>query len=137
MKKGTLHIAVAAAALLGLGATSVKAETPVVGPSNNTVELRVVNNNASIMRVYVQDANGRLHQLGRVSASDFKILEIPGNITAMGEVRIKLLPSEPVWSMFGSSDGVRTRDLSLKLGDAVNVFVETNLDETQVEIEKG
>lgn len=96
MKKGTLHVALAAA-IMGLGATSAKAETPAAGPSNNTVELRVINNNASTVRVYVMDASGRLHRLGRVSSSDFKILQIPGE----------------------------------------NLFVETNLDESQVEIAKG
>lgn len=137
MKKGTLNIAVAAAALMGLGATSVEAETPVVGPANNTVELRVINNNASVMRVYLQDAQGKLHQLGRVSGSDFKIIEIPGEITAKGAVQLKLFPSEPVWSLVGDADGIQTSGLSLKLGDAVNVFVEPTIERSLVEIEKN
>ncbi len=136
MKKGTLLVAVAAA-LAGLGATSAKADTPVLGPSTNTVELRVVNNHASRVMVYVQDAQGRLHSLGRVASADFKILQIPGQITAMGDVQIKIFPSEPVWSLLGDAAGVGTRGISLKLGDAVNMFVETNLYESQVEIQRG
>jgi hypothetical protein len=136
MMKGTLHVALAAA-LLGLGATSAKAETPVAGPANNTIDLRVVNNNASMVRVYVVDASGKLHQLGRVSRSDFKILEIPGALIAKGDVQIKVFPDEPVWSLQGGADGIRTRSLSLKLGDAVNLFLETNLDQSVVEIAKG
>ena len=136
MRKGTLYVAVAAA-LLGIGANSVKAENPVLGPSTNTLELRVVNNNVAVMRVYVQDARGKMHHLGRVAGSDFRILQIPGEIAAMGDVQIKAFPSEPVWSLQGASDGIRTRDITLKLGDSVNLFLETNLEDTQVEIEKG
>ena len=136
MRKGTL-VAAVAAALVGLGATSAKAESPVLGPASNTVDLRVVNNHASPITVYVQDAKGRPHYLGRVGSSDFKVLEIPGSITAMGDVKIQVYPWEPYWSLLGEAAGVATNGLPLKLGDAVNVFVETNLVETQVELEKS
>jgi hypothetical protein len=136
MKKGTLHLAIAAG-LLALGANSAKAETPVLGPANNTLEVRVINNNASPVRVYVQDAKGRLHRMGTVASTDFKIVEIPGEITELGAVQLKLVPNEPVWSLAGDPDGVRTRDLDLKIGDAVNFWVETNLTDSKVEILKG
>jgi len=137
MKKGTLHVAVAAAALMGLGATSAKAETPVLGPSNNTVDLRVVNNNASKVRVYLVDANGKMYRLGQVAQSDFRIMQIPGDIAAKGDVQIRIFPDEPVWSLRGDAEGIRTQTLELKLGDAVNLFVETNLDDSLVEIHRG
>lgn len=136
MKKGTLHIALAMA-LLGMGAPAAKAETPVVGPANNTVELRVVNNNASTVRVFVRDAEGRFHRLGKVSRSDFRILEIPGDMAAKGDLEIRVVPDEPVWSLAGPADGIHTQGLSLKLGDAVNLFLETDLEDSQVEINKG
>ncbi len=136
MRKGTLVVA-AVAALLGLSATSAKAEPPVLGPANNTVDLRVVNHHASPVTVYVQDARGRPHYLGRVASSDFKILEIPGKIAAMGDVKIQVYPSEPAGSLLGESAGVATSKVPLKIGDAVNVYVETSLLQTQVEIEKG
>lgn len=136
MRKGTLNIAVAAA-LLGLGATAAKAETPVAGPASNTIEIRVVNNNASTVRVYAVDASGRMYRLGRVASSDFKILQISGDVAAKGDVQIKVFPDEPVWSLRGDADGIRTNGLKLELGDAVNMFLETNLDESQVEIAKG
>lgn len=136
MRKGTL-VAAVAAALVGLGATSARAEPPARGPANNTVDLRVVNNHASPVTVYAKDARGRLHRLGRVSPSDFKILEIPGAITAMGDVRIEVDVWEPAWSLLGGSAGVVTRDLPLKLGDALNVFVETHLLDTWIEFERS
>ena len=136
MRKGTLHLAIAAG-LLAVGANSAKAETPILGPANNTLEIRVINNNASPMRVYVQDANGRLHRMGTVASTDFKIVEVPGEITALGAVQLKLVPNEPVWSFAGEPEGVSTRDLKLKIGDAVNLWVETNLTDSKVEIVKG
>ena len=136
MKKGTLHVAIAAG-LLALGANSAKAEPPVLGPANNTLEIRVINNNASPVRIYVQDAKGKLHGMGTVASADFKIIEVPGAVTAMGAVQLKLVPNEPVWSFAGDPDGVRTRDLELKIGDAVNFWVETELTDSKVEIIKG
>ena len=136
MRKGTLQVAVAAA-LLGLGATSAKAETPVAGPANNTVELRVVNHGTAAVRVYVVDASGKLHGLGRVWTDDFKILEISGDIAAKGEVQIRVFPDGPVGSLQGAADGIETPSLSLKLGDAVNMYVESRINASQVEIAKG
>lgn len=136
MRKGTLQFAMAAA-LLGLGANTVKAETPVAGPSNNTVELRVVNNNAAVVRVFVQDARGGVHQLGRVAGSDFGILEIPGALVAQGDVTIRVYPSEPTGSLLGEQDGIRTKGMTLKLGDAVHLFLEPQLSRSQVEVQRG
>jgi len=136
MKKGTLHLAIAAG-MLALGANSAKAETPVLGPANNTLEIRVINNNASPVRVFVQDAKGKLHRMGTVASVDFKIVEIPGEITELGPVQLKLVPNEPVWSFAGDPDGVRTNDLDLHIGDAVNFWVETNLTDSKGEIIKG
>jgi len=137
MKKGTLQIAVAAAALMALGATSAKAEPPVLGPANNTVDLRVVNNHATTVRVYLVDANGKTYSLGRVAEADFRIMQIPGDVAAKGDVQIRVFPDEPLGSLSGASDGICTGDLTLKLGDAVNLFVETNLGQSQVEIHRG
>lgn len=136
MRKGTLVTAMAAA-LLGLAADSVQAAPPVLGPANNTVDLRVVNKNASPIVVYAKDARGRPHYLGRIGSTDFKILELPGEIAAMGDVRIEIYAREPAWSLLGEGAGVGTQPLPLKLGDALNVFVEANLLRTQVEFEKG
>lgn len=137
MKKGTLVAAVAAVALMGVGATSAKAEPPVLGPTNNTVDLRVVNHHASTITVYVKDAKGRPHYLGRIGMADFKILEIPGAIAAMGDVKIEVHPSEPAGSLLGEPTGVQTAEIPLRIGDAVNVYVEPSLLQTKVEIEKG
>ena len=132
--KGALRVALATA-FLALGATAAKAENP--GPANNTLEIRVINNNASVVQVYVQDANGRMRSLGRVGRSDFKIMEIDKSIADMGAFEIKVFPDEPAWSLLGSPDGVRTQPLDLQLGDAVNFWVETAMADSHLEVIKG
>ena len=132
MKTGMLRIAMAAALMAG-STGALKAE----GPANNTLEVRVINNNASVVRVYVQDAKGRLHQLGRVGRADFKIMEVPKAIADMGAFQIRVFPSEPVWSLMGDDHGVRTNALSLKLGDAVNFWVETDMAASKLEVIKA
>jgi hypothetical protein len=124
-----------ATAFLALGAASAQAETP--GPANNTVEIRVINNNASIVQVYIQDANGRMRSLGRVGRSDFRVLEVDRNVAELGAFQIKVFPDEPVWSLQGAPDGVRTRPLELQLGDAVNFWVETALTDSHLEVIRG
>jgi len=137
MKKGTLVAAVAAVALMGVGASSAKAEPPVLGPRNNTVDMRVVNNYPWAVSVYVQDAHGRTHYMGQVRSSELKILEIPGAFAAMGDVSIEIFPSTPARSFFDENPGVKTSKIPLKIGDAVNVVVESSLLKTRVEHEKG
>jgi hypothetical protein len=73
-------------------------------------EVRVVNNYQSPVRVYVQDVNGRMHLIGRVARGQFKVLEVSAEIADMGDVRLKVYPNEPVWSLVGNTTGSRPRN---------------------------
>ena len=137
MRKGTLVTAVAAVALMGVGATSAKAAPPVLGPARNTVDVRVVNRNASTINVYVKDVDGQAHYIGRVAPLGFGVLEIPGSITAKGDVKIQFFPTEPARSLFGADAGVVTSAVPLKMGDALNVFLGQNLLNTKVQRDKS
>lgn len=136
MTTTTLRAALATA-LLAMGATSVQAETtgPAVtdGPSS-TLEVRVINNHGSAVRVYVEDAFGRMRSLGWVNRSDAKVLTVPARMTQGGAVQIKVFSDEPVWSPRAVPDGVRTMPLNLKQGDVVNFWVETNLTDSYLQI---
>jgi hypothetical protein len=131
MRKGTLSIALAAC-MVALNAGAAMAAEPPQGH-----EVRVVNRNARMVRVYVQDANGGLHMLGRVAASDFQILKVPAEVTAMGDVQIKVFPIDGFQSLAGGEDGIQTRGINLDGRDAVNLFVENDLGRSLVEIAKG
>ena len=131
MRKGTLSIAVAAC-LMALSAGTAKAETK---PEGN--EIRVVNRHATTVRVYVQDANGGRHLLGRVAASDFKVMTVPEAISAMGDVQIKVYPVAPFDALTVGVDGVKSRDITLQGSTAVNMYVECDLQSSTLEIAKG
>lgn len=131
MKTGTLRVAMATA-FLALGAASLKAETP--GTTNEPLEIRVVNNYTSVVRVYVQDVFGRLRSIGRVERSDAKVLTVPEGMTDRGAVEIKIYSDEPIWSPLAAPDGIRTMPLNLKAGDVVNFWVETAMADSYLQI---
>lgn len=122
--------------LAAFGATSLEA-AEVTGPNdeiNNGV--RVVNNYRAMVRVYAEDADGKLHKLGRVSRGDLVEFEIPEEVTR-DSFRIKIYPSQPAWSFVQDDFGVKTNPLNLQ-GDAdVTVWVEPELTNTMVEMSRG
>jgi len=121
-----------AIAFLAMGATSLQAEP--TGPAGNALEIRVVNNHTSAVRVYVEDAFGRMHWLGWVNQSDAKVLSVPAKMTELGAVQINIFPDEPIWSPRAAPDGVRTMPLNLKAGDVVDFWVETQLTDSYLQI---
>lgn len=135
MRKGTLGVAMAAC-LMAFNAGTAKAETKPEAKSGN--EIRVVNRHATTVRVYVQDANGGRHSLGRVAASDFKVMTVPAEISAMGNVQIKVYPVAPFEALtLAGVDGIQSRGIALDGKDALNMFVECDLQRSTVEIAKG
>lgn len=130
MKTNMLRAALATA-LLAMGTASLQAETP--GPAG-TLEVRVINNHTSPVRVYAEDAFGRMRSLGWVNRSDAKVLTVPARMTEHGAVQIRIYPDEPIWSPRAARDGVSTMPLNLKTGDVVNFWVETELTDSYLQI---
>ena len=135
MRMGALSM-VAAACMVALSAGTARAETDSAAPANDH-ELRVVNHHATTVRVYVQDANGGLHLLGKVGASDFKVLKVPAGVTSLGQVQIKVFPVSPFDALTQAVDGVQSRGIALDGRDALNMFVECDLSRSTVEIANG
>ena len=134
MTKGTLSVALAAC-LVAFNAGTAKAETEPVAPADH--EIRVVNRHATTVRVYVQDANGGLYLLGKVGASDFKIMTVPAKLAAMGAVQIKVYPVAPFEALSRGVDGIQSRNIELRDYDALNMYVECDLHRSVVEIARG
>ena len=132
-RMGALSVAMAAC-MATLAAGTVEAAT--VAPAADH-EIRVVNRHATTVRVYVQDANGGLHMLGRVAASDFKVMKVPAEIAAMGKVEIKVFPVVPFQALTMGVDGVQSRGIALDGKDAVNLYVECDLQRSTLEIANG
>jgi len=134
MRKGTLSVALAVC-LAALNAGTASAQTQSAAPADH--ELRVVNGYGTTVRVYVQDAKGGLYMLGRVAASDFKIMKVPAALTAKGMVHIEVYPVPPFEALTPATDGIATRSIELNGRDAVNMYVEPDLLRSVVEIANG
>lgn len=137
--------AVLAAAALSLGAapasalsTGGTATGPAVsGPDAVGHELRVVNNHLTEIRVFVTDAAGRTHHLGRVRRGQYKVLNVAADIAAKGPVQVKFFPADPAWSPMAHDGGIETSAIDLGDGQAVHAFLEAELTGSVVEIANG
>jgi len=129
MGRGTFWVAAAAAAMLGVDAGPTAAlNHEAEGP----LGVRVINNNASPVEVWVEDGHGRQRRLGRVAASDVRLLAVPEEAVATGQVQVKVYTDQPVWSNAGDQFGVRTRTLDPDELEVIQFWVEPNLERSQV-----
>jgi len=136
MKGRTVMGLATAAAMLAFGAGTVGAEV-IDGPEDSTLQVRIINNHASAVRVYVESADGREHSLGRVLPAEYKALEIPERLTALGDVKIKVFEAAPAWTSVPADSGVRTQALSSDDYSAIQFWVEPDLRRSQVELIRG
>ena len=120
--------------LVAFSAASVEA-AEIDAPSNDGARVvNIVNNFLSPVRVYAEDAKGRMHPLGNVAQGQFKTLEIPEQIVEMGAVRIKVFPYQPASSLMSNADGIGTRGLNLQADNFVTLWLETDLTASMLEI---
>jgi hypothetical protein len=131
MGRGTFWAAAAAAVMLAVHAGPATALDD--GPTG-ALGVRVINNNASPVEVWVEDGHGRLRRLGRVAASEVRLLAVPEKALATGRLQVKVYTDEPVWSNAGDQFGVRTRTLDPAELEVIQFWVEPNLERSQVEL---
>ncbi len=91
MYRVALMLGLVAASAVGVEAAEYQ------GSDEITTEIYVMNNHLADVRVFAEDADGRLHKLGRVARGDLRTFEVPEEL-ADEEFRIKIYPSTPVWS---------------------------------------
>ena len=125
-----------AGSLLVVGATSADA-MPLNDADGATLEVRVINNHAASVRVFVEDAKGRVHTLGTVRPAEYSAIEVPGELTALGDVKIKVFPAAPAWTSVPADSGVRTQALDADDFEAIQFWVEPDLRRSQVELVRG
>lgn len=143
--KHRVWTAALAAAALSFGAAPASAlssaspadGSTVAGPDAVGHELRVVNNHMTEVRVFVTDAAGRTHHLGRVRRGQYKVLNVSADIAAKGPVQVKFFPADPAWSPMTTDRGIQTSDIDLADGQAVHAFLEAELTGSVVEIASG
>ena len=125
----------AVAALLTVGAQAAWA-APAVGddgPAGHAI--RVMNNSASAIQVYLKDARGHMHDLGRVATDGRETFTAPTGLA--GPFQIEVRPVAPVAAPWTSPDGVGTHVLNVPDGTRVDLWVEMDLKKSRVEIPRG
>ncbi len=127
--------AIAIAVLATAGVPGSGAAVDTVPADDQAPEVRVVNNNASRIRVVLVDAEGRHRSLGRVAPRKAEIFTLDD--TAFEAVRVKIVIDEPVWSAANSGDAIRSRTLWLEEASAIHVWVERELTDSHIEVRSG
>ena len=129
------------ALVLGLVACSAVAVEAgeLSGPGDEvTSEIVVANGYRTQVLVYVEDSDGRLELLGRVSRGEVKRFDAPADVTERGDFRVKVYPiyNPDPWS--GWSDmGIKTQALSLDTGEMLILWIGRDLTASSVEVRTG
>jgi len=128
---------VALGMVLAAVAAAPASATPTVEPvAANATDIYVINNHLVDVRVYIEDAEGRLYNLGRVPRGALRNIEVPAEC-AGSDYRIKIFPSSPVWSPVPDDFGVKTNPLNNERDRQVTVWLEADLTQSLVEIDRG
>ena len=95
----------------------------------------VMNNHLVTVRVFAEDAGGKLHNLGRVARGRLGTFAVPAEVAA-SEFRIKVFPESP--DSFSGNDGfgVKTNPLSVERDRQVTMWLEADLAQSIVEISR-
>jgi len=120
--------------MVGGSAVAVEAAQPY-GPDEITTEIYVVNNHLVAVRVYAEDAEGKLHALGRVARGGLATFQVPEEFEA-DEFRIKVFPNSTAWSPIPDDYGVKTNPLDATRDRQVRMWLESDLTQSIVEIER-
>jgi hypothetical protein len=135
MMKGMYRVAL----MLGLvAATAGSVEAgEIQGPGDEiTTEIYVVNNHLADVRVFAEDSEGRLYNMGRVARGDLRTFAVPDDVAGT-EFRIKVFPSSPVYSPVPDDYGVKTNALNGDRDHQVRLWLEADLSQSVVEIDRG
>lgn len=124
------------ALLLGLAAFAAGATEAAAYAEPDEPGIHVMNNYGAMVRVYAEDAEGRLHRLGRVAQGELREFDIPAEL-AGESFSIKIFPSQPVWAPQQDDFGVRTNPIDPTVDRHVTIWVEPDLARSTVELARG
>lgn len=133
--KGMIRVALMAG-LVAVSATSVQAVEVRDDDDRYETAVYVVNNHRTDVRVYAEDAEGRLHNLGRVARGQLRTFDVPERVSD-ADFRIKVFPADPVWSPVTEDYGVKTNPLNSERDEQVRIWLEADLAQSVVEIARG
>ena len=129
-----------ATVMLGLvawSAVSVEA-AELRGPGDEVSnEIVVVNDYVTRVRVYVEDSEGFLHQLGRVGRGTVKRFEAPADILERGDFRVRVHPIDHPIDPWSNHVRIKTRALNVEDDETVFMWLRRELTRSVVEVRKG
>lgn len=113
--------------------TAVRAEE--IDPPTDviTTQILVMNNYLETVRVYLEDANGKLHSMGLLARGSIKDFTVPEAI-ASGTFRVKVYPAAMAGTRLSGEAGVKTNPLESPRDQQVRVWLEPDLPQSTVEI---
>ena len=122
--------------LVAMTAAPLNAAQAGTTADETETEVFVINNHLVDVRVFAEDADGKLHKLGRVARGQLGTFDIPGTVSGES-FRIKVFPTSPVWSPVPDDFGVKTNPIDARRDRQVRVWLEADLARSMVEIERG
>lgn len=122
--------------LMTMSTVSAEAREIASPDGELTTQVHVMNNHVTDVRIYIEDADGKLHNMGRLARGSLASFDVPRELTN-GEFRVKVYPSPPLGSPFADHEGVKTNPLNTERDRQVRVWLEADLPSSIVEIERG
>ena len=120
--------------LVALSAVSVEAAEPRDPGDEASNSIVVVNDYVTPVHVYVEDSEGFLHRLGRVSQGKVKLFEAPADVSELGHFRVRIRPIDPYP---GSNHlEIKTTVLNVEDDETVVMWLRTDLTQSAVEVGK-
>lgn len=129
----------AAAVLTGLvafNAASVEAATPSQPTDAVTHQIVVVNGSVIPVHVFVEDAEGRRYELGRLERGETRMFEAPADVVQEGDFRVRVHPG---YYSQRYQDPAKITTASLNIGDdeTVILWLDRELSRSKVEVRHG
>lgn len=117
-----------------MSATAVQAEEPTAPTEDMvTTQIVVVNNYRTDVRIYIEDADGRLHHVRRLARGEVADFNVPESL-ARDEFRVKVFPATPIGSLLAGDPGIKTNPLRSPRDHQVRMWLEADLPSSFVEV---
>lgn len=122
--------------LMTMSAVSVEAKEVAAPDEEMTTQILVMNNYLTDVRVYIEDADGRMHHMGRLARGSLASYDVPEGMSE-GEFRVKVYPAAIPGTLFDDDQGVKTNPLHVESDRQVRLWLEADLPSSIVEIARG
>ena len=122
--------------MLGLMASSAVAAQAQSTRTGDDTQVFVANNSVTPVRVYLQDAAGEQHELGRVDRGGTSMFDVSDETAVEGDFQIVVRPCQ--FRQFSRDPvSVRTKTLEVENDETVILWLERDLSRSKVEVRQS